>query len=76
MNESEGKKSFEAYQESLDNGRGKKALEQNRLLYNEIFNDSLNSNGDKKVLEGGLDQLEKDATSILEFIKLNTQEVK
>ena len=57
-------------------GQGKRALEQNRLLYSEIFNACVKSNGTKRVLEEGLAKLEEDSTFILEFIKLNPMEAK
>lgn len=76
MNEEERYKLCDDYEESLAKEKFDLALKQNRLLYNEIFTFLADSNGDREVLEEGLDQLEIEATEILPHIQLNAMEEK
>lgn len=70
------KKLCDNYYKSLEKEKFDLALKQNRLLYNEIFMDYLESNGNKEKLEAGLDQLEIEATEILPYVQLNAMEEK
>lgn len=77
MNKADRMRLFEDYKKSLDKEEFAMALKQNRLLYNEIFTALVDSNGNKEVLESGLDQLEIEATAeILPYVKLNSREGK
>ena len=77
MDKQEVKILFEDYHKSINNKNHIRALEQNRGLWSEIFGAYRHADGDKKVLEGGLDQLEIEATDlckILGIIQLNPTE--
>ena len=77
MNKKQRIELFENYHKSIAKGKEERALKQNRVLYNEIFENYINSNGTKEILEEGLDQLEIESTEIckiLGLIKLNPME--
>ena len=76
MNRRKRMRLFGEYQKSLDKKEFDIALKQNRLLYSEIFTSLADSNGNRKVLEADLDQLEIDATEILPYVQLNAMEEK
>ncbi|MDP3027401.1 MAG: hypothetical protein Q8N63_06845 [Nanoarchaeota archaeon] len=76
MNRRKRMRLFGEYQKSLDKEEFDIALKQNRLLYSEIFTSLADSNGNRKVLEAGLDQLEIEATEILPYVQLNAMEEK
>lgn len=70
---------FKDYYKSISKGKVERALKQNRVLYNEIFefNDYVSSNGFQEKVKAGLNQLEIESTEIckiLGFIKLNPME--
>ncbi len=74
MNKKQRERLYEDYKKSCNQKDFEIALIQNRLLYSEIYEAYLISNGNKEVLEGGLDQLEIEAFRILPYIKLNPEE--
>jgi len=79
MNKKKRMELFKDYHKSIDNKKHTKALKQNRQLYNEIFSAYDLGDENKEVLEGGLNQLEIEATDIckiLGLIKLNPMEEK
>ena len=71
MNEGQRRKLFKNYYKLLKEENYYDALKCNRAIYHEIFSNLEDSNGNKEILEAGLDQLEIEATGILKVLKLN-----
>ncbi len=70
MNRRQATVLYRSYRKSFDNGEFNKALEQNRMLYRQIYWNYVNTiNGNREIFMNGLNGLEEEAKLILHNIQ-------